>query len=135
LEESEFGLPFVVGEEERERGARGGRVVSFRDEVYLPVLDTSISQGLAIEWAEMGLGGVEEDGVEGGEVELGEEEGESAFEFGMVLEIETGSMEEESDGSLVSEGSTVESLESGVSTADSAWTAFSEEADGIEMFF
>jgi hypothetical protein len=128
LEESEFGLPFVVGREERERGGR--RVVNFRDEVLLPRLDESLSQGLGIEW-----GDVTWDGVDRGEVGGEEEDVGSVFEFGMVLGIETGSLGDDEEGSLVSEGSAIGSLESDVSAADSDWTAFSEEAEGIEMFF
>lgn len=125
LEESEFGLPFAVGREEHERGARGGRVVSFRDEVLLPTFDVGLSRGLGIEWGDLTWD----------RPEAVVEDVDSVFEFGMVLGIERGSLGDDEDGSLFREGSAIGSLESDVSAADSDWTAFSEEAEGIEMFF
>ena len=133
LEESEYCLPFTVGAEEHERGARAGRVVSFRDEVCLPMLDAGISQGLGIEWGDLGLDRAGEENRDQVDEEVG-----SVFEFGMVLGIEAGSLEsleQEEDESLVSEVSAIDSLDSDISAAESEWTVFSEEAEGIEMFF
>jgi hypothetical protein len=108
LEESDYRLPFPIGLEETERG--GERIVSFRDEIILPIIDTSFAgQGLMIDIEQMGASTVEEKGeredVEGSTVGM-----ESSFSSG------------------------IESLETDISATDSEWTAFSEEAEGIEMF-
>lgn len=130
MEESEYCLPFDVGKEEMERGERG-RVVRFRDEqCILPALDMSaFSLGLGIDLASLGL--ANEFAFRDDKVEV--EEGGFGRFTGLVR-VETGSRIE-SDGSLRREGSRIESLVTDVSATESEWTAFSEEAEGIEMFF
>jgi hypothetical protein len=115
LEESEYRLPFTVATEDSERGngvsERGNRViprriVSFQDDVEgLPRLDT-LPHGLMVD--------VEESPVE--------REHEDDEMDGMSSAVGT---ESSVDGSV----------ETYTSAADSEWTAFSEEAEGIEMYF
>lgn len=112
LEESEYRLPFPVASEETERG--GGsrrRTISFRDEIVLPRLDnafTNMGQGLMID--------MEERMTSSSPVEMMERD--------------------DAEGSAVgTESSGNESLETDISATDSEWTAFSAEAEGIEMLF
>lgn len=109
LEESEYRLPFTVATEDSERGNRvtsPRRIVSFQDDVEgVPRLDTS-PQGLMID--------VEESLVER-EHEGGEMDGRLSV--------------------MGTDSSVVGSLETYTSAGDSEWTAFSEEAEGIEMYF
>ena len=108
LEESDYRLPFPLGVEETERGRR---TVSFRDEIVLPRIDTSVAgQGLMIDMEQMGTSTVEEEG-------------------------EREDVEGSAVGTESSLSSPIESLETDMSTSDSEWTAFSEEAEGIEMLF
>ena len=108
LEESDYRLPFPVSIEETERGGR--RMVSFRDEIVLPRIDTSfIGQGLMIDMEQIGASTLEETG-EGEDIEGSAVGTESSFSSG------------------------IESLETDMST-DSEWTASFEEAEGIEMLF
>lgn len=115
LEESEYHLPFPVATEETERGGHGvvQRIVSFQDEKGgLPQLDTSFAgQGLMID-----------------------------VDSHIVAER----VEDEADrmsSSVGTESSSVESLDTFTSVdtytsvVDSEWTALSQEADGIEMYF
>ena len=110
LEESEYHLPFHVAPEETERG--GGRtparrMVSFLDEV-------------------------DEDG--GGSY-LPRLDASFAGQ-GLMIDVESSSPRE-AEGSTVGteSNSGLESMDTDISVTDSEWTAFSEEAEGIEMFF
>ena len=87
-------------------------MVNFRDEILLPRIDTSFAgQGLMIDMEQMGG----------------------------PLPAEETEEREDIDGSPVgtesSFSSGIESLETDLSANDSELTAFSEEAEGIEMLF
>jgi hypothetical protein len=115
LEESEYLLPFPVAVEETERGGGGTRrMVSFRDELVLPRIDfTFMGQGLMIDIDVQGIMS------SSGQI-MGDDERDRDVEWSVVETDVSG----------------IESLEeTDVSTTDSEWTAFLEEAKGIEMLF
>jgi hypothetical protein len=106
LEESEYHLPFPVGDETQHGSlpVATRRMVSFRDDVGggLPRLDTSLEHGLMIDMTMQELPVEDEyDGIE---------------------------------SAVGTESSGFESLEMDCSRGPE-WTAFSEEAEGIEMMF
>jgi hypothetical protein len=86
-------------------------MVSFRDEIVLPRIDTSlVCQGSMVDMERKGASTIEATG-----------EGED--------------IEESPVGTERSFSSGIESLEMDLSTTDSEWTVISEEAEGVEMLF
>lgn len=110
LEESEFHLPFHIAPEDTERGgwrAPARRMVSFLDEV-------------------------DEDGRGSYLPRLDT----SFVGQGLMIDVESSSpLEAVGSAAGTESNSGLESMDTDVSATDSEWTAFSEEAEGIEMFF